>query len=118
MGEENRNNMENHGSGTQGSNQNGSQNGSGGDNRRNNTNKSIMLICLVSSLIMTFGLFYIMKTHEDGMTKEITYDEFVTMLEEDKLSKVEISADTGMLILTPRNKNMMTRHILLLIIPV
>ena len=108
MSDDNRNQMNNNrGGGPNGGNNgsNGSGGGNGGNNKNNNNvNRSMLLLCLFSSLIMLFGFFFVEGQIQDRTTKEITYDEFVTYLNEDKIDKVEINADSGKLIITPKNQ--------------
>ena len=81
---------------------NGGNGGNGGNNKRNN--KAAILICLLSSVVMLFSWLYIQKQIEEKTTKEITYNEFITYLEEGNLEKVEIFADSGKLVVTPKNQ--------------
>ncbi len=91
MGEENKN-----------LNQNRDGQNPNGNNRK--TNRAAIFICLVCSVIMLIIYLFIMEQIEEETTEEITYDEFVTLLNEDKLEKVEIYADSGKLVLTPKNQ--------------
>ena len=98
MGDEN--NM-NQNRGNQNPNGNG---GNGGNNNSRRSNRRAILICLISSVVMLIISLFIMGEIEKGMTEEISYNEFLTLLNEDKLEKVEIYADSGKLVATPKNQ--------------
>ena len=98
MSEENRNPMNNNRG-------DGNKNGTGdNNNHRNNANKSMILICLVTSLIMLVGWMYAMNQIKSSTMEEITYDKFVELLASGDVTKVEINADTGKLTITPKNQ--------------
>ncbi len=97
MSEENRNSMNNRRG-------DGNKNDSGGNNRQNKSNKSMIVICLISSLIMLIGWMYAMDQIRESTTEEITYDKFVELLESGEIEKVEINADTGKLTITPKEQ--------------
>ncbi len=97
MSDENRNSMNNRNGG-------GNNGNKGGDNNRKNTNKMSLLISMVSALIMIIGFMWVMKDMESKSTEEITYNEFIQYLEEDKIERVEVNADSGMLIIYPKNQ--------------
>ncbi len=99
MSDDNRNYMNN---------RNG-QNGSGGNDGnkkddKKNTNKMSLLISMVSALIMIIGFMWVMNDMESKSTEEITYNEFIQYLEEDKIERVEVNADSGMLVIIPKNQ--------------
>lgn len=99
MSDENRNSMNNR-------NNSGGNNGnnSGGDNNKKSTNKLSLLISMISALVMIAGFMWVMKDMESKSTEEITYNEFIQYLEEDKINRVEVNADNGMLVITPKNQ--------------
>jgi len=77
-------------------------NNSGGDHK-NNKNGSMFLAFLLISLIALFVMSYI-NSQMDGMsTKEITYSEFLQMVEEDKVESVEISSTQ--ITITPKKED-------------
>ena len=79
MSDENRNQMNNNpGGGPSGNHNGGNNGGNGGNKNNNNLNRSMLLVCLFSSLVMLFGFFFVEGQIKDRTTKEITYDEFVT----------------------------------------
>ena len=96
MGDENNNMNQNRG------NQNPNGNGEGNNNKR--PNRAALLICLVCSIVMLLGYIFVTNEIKKSTTEEITYDEFIALLEEDKLDKVEIFADSGKLVVTPKNQ--------------
>ena len=98
MSDENRNSMNNRNSGS-----GNNENKNGGDNRKN-TNKISLLISMVSALVMIIGFMWVMNDMESKATEEITYNEFIQYLEEDKIERVEVNADSGMLVIIPKNQ--------------
>ena len=85
-------------------NNSGGNNPGGNNNKKNGPNRVMLLIWLVSFLIMVVGMVYTMKEASSRTTEEITYDEFVTMLNEGTIEKVEVNADTAKLVITPKNQ--------------
>ena len=98
MGEENNNMNPNR----RDQNPNGGGSNGGNNNKRNN--RAALIICLVCSVIMLIGWVSISNEIKARTQEEITYDEFITLLNEDKLEKVEIYADSGKLVVTPKNQ--------------
>ena len=76
-----------------------------GDNRHKEPkNRQNMVIFLVFMLVSFLALNFIQNFMKDASSKEITYDAFIDMLEEDKVEKVE---DTGLTWkITPRTQPM------------
>ncbi|MBP3577163.1 MAG: ATP-dependent metallopeptidase FtsH/Yme1/Tma family protein, partial [Lachnospiraceae bacterium] len=79
-------------------------NSGGDDNNRKNTNKMSLLISMISALIMIIGFMWVMNDMESKSTEEITYNEFIQYLEEDKIARVEVNADNGRLLIFPKNQ--------------
>ncbi len=105
MSDENRNTMNDRGS--QNSNSSGDRGNNGnnkGDNNKKNANKMSMIISLISALIMVIGFMWVMKDMESKSTEEITYNEFIRYLEEGKIERVEVNADSGRLLIIPKNQ--------------
>ena len=102
MSDDNRNTMNDRG--------NQSPNGSGGSNGNNkgdnkkNANRMSMIISVISALIMVIGFMWVMKDMESKATEEITYNEFIQYLEEGKIDRVEVNADSGRLLIIPKNQ--------------
>lgn len=89
-----------------GNNRNPNENKNDGDKNGNNRrqNRIGIIICLVTVLLMFFWYKAIMQQSETGTTEEITYDKFIELLEGGQVSKVELNADTGKIIITPLNQ--------------
>jgi len=96
MGDDNRNSMNNRNTG-------GGNNNNKRDDKKN-TNKISLLISMVSALIMIIGFMWVMNDMESKSTEEIPYNEFVQYLEEGKIERVEINADSGRLVIFPKNQ--------------
>ena len=99
MSDDNRNSMNNHG----GQNESGGNNGNKKDDKKN-TNRVSILVSMLSALIMIIGFMWVMKDMESKSTEEITYNEFIQFLEEGKIDRVEINADSGRLVIIPKNQ--------------
>ena len=87
-----------HGNGPQGPGGNGpqgnGQNGPGGNGNGNMPpKKQNLLFLLIASLITLVCMSYFMKSSDEANTREIPYNEFVTMLEEGKVDSVYITSD-------------------------
>jgi len=97
MSEENRNPLNNH------NDRGGSGNNNKGNNRKN-TNKMSLLISMLSAFIMIAGFMWVTNDMKSKSTEEITYNQFIEYLEEDKIERVEVNADSGMLLIYPKNQ--------------
>ena len=79
--------------GNRGGNNNGNNNGSGpGGNGEDPKRQSIVLL-LVAALVTLLCMSYFMKLMTGGTEREITYNEFVGMVEDGKVKSVEIDTD-------------------------
>ncbi len=77
---------------------NGNKNGLGpGNNQR----KQNIVLLVVAVLITMFVMSYFMRVISRSETQEVTYSEFVQMLEEGKVEKVKIQSDR--LVITPKS---------------
>lgn len=88
----------NNGSGGSGGNGNGNRpGGPGGPGGNGNDNmppkKQNLLFLLIASLITLVCMSYFMKSFDAATTREIPYNEFVSMLEEGKIESVYITSD-------------------------
>ena len=88
----------NNGSGGSGGNGNGNRpGGPGGPGGNGNDNmppkKQNLLFLLIASLITLVCMSYFMKSFDAATTREIPYNEFVSMLEEGKIERVYITSD-------------------------
>ncbi|MCI8584329.1 MAG: ATP-dependent zinc metalloprotease FtsH [Lachnospiraceae bacterium] len=78
--------------------------GDGDNNHKGPKNRQSIVIFLVFMLVSFLALNFVQNTMKDASSKEITYDAFIEMLEEDKVEKVE---DTGLTWkITPRTQPM------------
>ncbi len=104
MSEENRNNLNDRGG--QNQNDSGGNNGNRGnsDDNRKKANRMSMLISMISALVMIIGFMWVMNDMKSKSTEEITYNEFIQYLEEDKIKRVEVNADSGRLLIVPKNQ--------------
>lgn len=73
---------------------NGQGNGNGGPgNNGQDPKKQSVLLFLIASLITLLMMSYFMKVMTGGTEREITYNEFITMIEEGEVENVEITPD-------------------------
>ena len=78
------------------------------DNRNDNDKKSpqnrkLFLTCLAVTLIMVVFFSYFTKNMSKDSVQEITYDNFLSMLENDNISEVLIKSDR--LVIKPKNRS-------------
>lgn len=85
--------------GTMNENERSGNNEKNGNNKKQN--KVYFIICLVAIVTMLFGYYFISKQWEDSMSKEITYDKFLEMLEEGKFSEVKVYPDSERIVGIP-----------------
>ena len=87
----------------QNSNQNNPDNNTGGgpDNNRRRNNRFSWIFCLVAALFVVFSFSYMSKQMEQSTLREITYSEFIDLLEQGKLSAIEVQPDKERIVLTP-----------------
>lgn len=87
-----------------GRNPNGQGNGNGGNNNGNNQNpkKQNLLILLVAALISLLCISYFMRAITGATNREITYNEFVTMVEAGEIESVEI--ESSQIVIYPKLK--------------
>ena len=78
--------------GNRGGNQNNNGNKGPGGNGENPKKQSILLL-LVASLITLFCMSYFMKAMTGNTEKEITYNEFIEMVENGEVESVQIESD-------------------------
>lgn len=76
--------------------------GDGDNNHKTPKNRQSVVIFLMFMLVSFLALNFVQNFRKDAGSKEITYDAFIDMLEEDKVEKVE---DTGLTWkITPRTQ--------------
>lgn len=71
---------------------NGGNNGQGSGGNGPQKGQSLMVL-LIASLIVLLGMSYIMRLMTDSSSKEITYNEFLDMVEDGKVESVVITSD-------------------------
>jgi len=71
-------------------------------NKNNFPNKSVLIVALIAALFIWYLFSFIQNQIRESTNIETTYDEFISMLEENKLEKVVISGDK--IIFTPKNQ--------------
>lgn len=81
------------------------------NNQENNNNKKKSnrygwLFCLVAALLVVLSFAYMSKQLEAGSLKQITYGEFVELLEQGKVSRVEVQPDRERIMITPLASSM------------
>lgn len=83
---------------------NGNGNGNGGNNNGNGQNpkKQNLLILLVAALISLLCISYFMKAVTGATNKEITYNEFVAMIEKGEVESVKI--ESSQIVIYPKMK--------------
>ena len=74
-----------------------------GDNNKSPQNKRIFFACLIVTLIMVIFFSYFTKNMSKGEVQEITYDNFLSMLDNDNVSEVLIKSDR--LVIKPKNRS-------------
>ncbi len=77
------------------------QNGNNQDNNRKRNNRFSWIFCLIAALFVVFSFSYMSKQMEASTFKEITYSEFIDLLEQGKLSAIEVQPDKERIVLTP-----------------
>ena len=83
---------------------NGNGNGNGGNNNGNGQNpkKQNLLILLVAALISLLCISYFMRAITGATNKEITYNQFVTMIENGEVESVQI--ESSQIVIYPKLK--------------
>ena len=74
-----------------------------GDNNKSPQNRRIFFACLIVTLIMVIFFSYFTKNMSNDTVQEITYDNFLSMLENDNVSEVLIKSDR--LVIKPKNRS-------------
>ena len=92
-----------------GNNGNNGRNGNGSNNGKKGGSK---LVLLIFAGILTVLVVYFMSTmYENATSEEISYNEFLTMLESGEVKSVEISGE-GKIIITPVSDNSLSSELL------
>lgn len=81
--------------------------GEPGNNKKNGkqNNRRSMIICLITALIMVMMFFYMSDQIKESTNKKISYDSFVSMLEEGLIEEVQVDSDGGRIIMIPKQES-------------
>ena len=79
---------------------NGNNNGNGGNNQKGPQKRQSFMLLLVAALITLLSMSFLMNSVSNSSSKEITYDEFLQMVEDGKVDSVLIKSDK--LVITPK----------------
>ena len=98
---------QNYNAGPNGGGPNGNQNNKPGNGNRNGgggagdpQKKQSLLLLLIASLITLICMSYFVRIMTNTSSREITYDQFLTLVEEEKVEKVVIEPDK--IVITPK----------------
>ena len=79
---------------------NGNNNGNGGNDQKGPQKRQSFMLLLVAALITLLSMSFLMNSVSNSSSKEITYDEFLQMVEDGKVDSVLIKSDN--LVITPK----------------
>ena len=79
---------------------NGNNNGNGGNDQKGPQKRQSFMLLLVAALITLLSMSFLMNSVSNSSSKEITYDEFLQMVEDGKVDSVLIKSDK--LAITPK----------------
>ena len=92
------------GPGNNGSNGNNNNNGNNGDNNnKNNKNGQMIMVFILVSLVALFIMSMVMNRYTSMSTSEISYSDFLQMVEDGKVESVEF--DSYQINITPVSEN-------------
>lgn len=92
------------GPGNNGSNGNNNNNGNNGDNNnKNNKNGQMIMVFILVSLVVLFIMSMVMNRYTSMSTSEISYSDFLQMVEDGKVESVEF--DSYQINITPVSEN-------------
>lgn len=86
--------------GSQNNGGNGNNNGNGGNDQKGPQKRQSFMLLLVAALITLLSMSFLMNSVSNSSSKEITYDEFLQMVEDGKVDSVLIKSDK--LVITPK----------------
>ena len=69
---------------------NGNNNGNGGNDQKGPQKRQSFMLLLVAALITLLSMSFLMNSVSNSSSKEITYDEFLQMVEDGKVDSVLI----------------------------
>ncbi|MBP5249559.1 MAG: ATP-dependent zinc metalloprotease FtsH [Lachnospiraceae bacterium] len=75
-----------------------------GNKKGNRQTRNGIIICIIAAIFMLIWWRVLSHSIEDGTTKEITYDQFVSYLANGAVEKVEIFSDSGKIVVTPKEQ--------------
>ena len=79
---------------------------SGGDKKNNKKPpKSGWIICLVAALVLVIFFSYMSKQMDAAATQEVTYTEFLRMIENNRIKEVKLDYDKGKITIYPSKIN-------------
>ncbi|MDO4475961.1 MAG: ATP-dependent zinc metalloprotease FtsH [Lachnospiraceae bacterium] len=87
----------------------GGNNNRGNNNNRNNKNHSMVLMFLMVTLVVLFVMSFVNNRVKDSTSKEISYNEFLTMLDQGLVEEVEI--ESSRLVITPKTQPLAGRGV-------
>lgn len=79
---------------------NGNNNGNGGNDQKGPQKRQSFMLLLVAALITLLSMSFLMNSVSNSSSKEITYDEFLQMVEDGKVDSVLIKSDK--IVITPK----------------
>lgn len=87
---------------------NGNNNGNGGNDQKGPQKRQSFMLLLVAALITLLSMSFLMNSVSNSSSKEITYDEFLQMVEDGKVDSVLIKSDK--LVITPKQDKAQERR--------
>lgn len=97
-----RNEYENNPGGNQDNNNKSGGNNNNREGKNEGPGSSRFLVFAVVSIIFLLGISYVLRASSSSSTEEITYNEFVQMVDEGKVEKVVVNSDR--LVITTKNE--------------
>ncbi|NBH14889.1 ATP-dependent zinc metalloprotease FtsH [Lachnospiraceae bacterium] len=99
--------MENKGNNNMNGNNNGGNNNGGNNNGGNNRNGMTIMIFILAALVVLFLTSLLNSCAKDATNKEITYSEFINMVESDKVEEVTFTSNR--IKIKPKSENKLYR---------
>ena len=99
--------MENKGNNNMNGNNSGGNNNGGNNNGGNNRNGMTVMIFILAALVVLFLTSLLNSCAKDAANKEITYSEFINMVESDKVEEVIFTSNR--IKIKPRSENKLYR---------
>ena len=70
-------------------------------------NRSGMFFCLIIALVMVLMFFYMMHYMEERTNQKVSYNEFIEMLEGGQVAEVQLDAESGRILIIPKQESQM-----------